>query len=119
MESAPNTADTEILATLAVQWITYLAATSDGEFPAVIVAGADTFTTAHAEALADACELRGVPLTLLYRHLRDDAVGMLGGAATTAFMRSRTTTRRNRPRATSGASTLTRCRRSPRHAAAA
>jgi hypothetical protein len=88
LDSAPRDAGTEILAALAVQWITYTAsATAADTFPAVIIAGADTITTAHAEALADACELRGIPLTLLFRHLRDDTAGMLGGAATTAFMR--------------------------------
>ena len=40
----------------------------------------------HAERLADACERRGVPLTLMFRHLRDDSIGMLGGGAA-AFMR--------------------------------
>jgi hypothetical protein len=41
----------------------------------------------HLEALAGACEWRGVPLTLLFRHLRDDATALIGGAAATAFMR--------------------------------
>ena len=55
--------------------------------PAVIVAGADEITRDHLEALAGACERRGVPLTLLFRHLRDDATALIGGATATAFMR--------------------------------
>jgi hypothetical protein len=53
----------------------------------VIIAGADEITRGHLEALADACERRGVPLTLLFRHLRDDATALIGGATATAFMR--------------------------------
>jgi hypothetical protein len=41
----------------------------------VIVASADEVTRDHLEALAGACERRGVPLNLLFRHLRDDATG--------------------------------------------
>ena len=54
--------------------------------PAVIIAGADEVTRAHAERLSDMCDLRGVPLTLMFRHLRDDAEALLGGG-TAAFMR--------------------------------
>lgn len=54
--------------------------------PAVVIAGADDITTAHAERLTSACERRGVPLTLLFRHLRDTGLGILGGGAA-AFMR--------------------------------
>jgi hypothetical protein len=36
--------------------------------PAVILAGADEIPRTHAERLSDACELRGVPLTMLFRH---------------------------------------------------
>jgi hypothetical protein len=55
--------------------------------PAVLIAGADEITRDHLEALAGACERRGVPLTLLFRHLRDDATALIGGATATAFMR--------------------------------
>ena len=53
----------------------------------MIIAGADEITRSHVEALGDACDRRWVPLTLLFRHLRDDATTLIGGAATTAFMR--------------------------------
>ena len=87
LDTTPHSADAEVLAALVIQWITFQASTAAGTFPAVVVAGADQITTAHAEGLSDACELRGIPLTLLFRHLRDDAAALLGGAATTAFMR--------------------------------
>ena len=75
-----------MLAALIVQWLTVQVAAAPGNPPAVIIAGADKITKDHLERLTDACELRGVPVTLLFRHLRDDAAGMLGGG-TTAFMR--------------------------------
>ena len=48
--------------------------------------GADEISRPHLERLAGACERRGVPLTLLFRHLRDTGLGMLGGGSA-AFMR--------------------------------
>jgi hypothetical protein len=54
--------------------------------PAVIVVGADEITRPHLERLAGVCEQRGVPLTFLFRHLREDSLAMLGGG-TAAFMR--------------------------------
>lgn len=87
LDAGPRSADGEILAALVIQWITVQASSAGGEFPAVIVAGADEAARPHLERLSEACELRGVPLTLLFRHLRDDAVALLGGAAATAFMR--------------------------------
>ena len=59
---------------------------STASTPAVIIAGADGLTRPHLERLADACERRGVPLTLMFRHLREDALAVLGGG-TAAFMR--------------------------------
>ena len=52
----------------------------------MIVAGADEITRPHLERLAGACERAGVPLTFLFRHLREDSLAMLGGG-TAAFMR--------------------------------
>jgi hypothetical protein len=82
-----RSAGAELLAALTVQWLTVRVTHATSTAPAVIIAGADEITRDHLEALADACERRGVPLTLLFRHLRDDAVSLLGGAAATAFMR--------------------------------
>lgn len=85
--SALRDAGTEILAALVIQWLTVLVSRTEGTAPAVVVAGADQITRAQLEQLTDACDLRGAPATLLFRHLRDEAVAMLGGGANTAFMR--------------------------------
>jgi hypothetical protein len=87
LDTAPRSAENEILGALIIQWLTVQAAKAADGFPSLIVAGAGDITSAHLERLSDACELRKVPLTLLFRHLREDAVQMLGGAAATAFMR--------------------------------
>jgi hypothetical protein len=76
----------EMLAALAVSWLTVQVSASPASAPAVIIAGADEVTRSHLERLSDACERRRVPLTLLFRHLREDSLHMLGGG-TAAFMR--------------------------------
>jgi hypothetical protein len=76
----------EMLSALAVCWLTVQVSASPASAPAVIIAGADEVTRPHLERLSDACERRGVPLTLLFRHLREDTLHMLGGG-TAAFMR--------------------------------
>ena len=87
LEPAARSAAAELLTALTIQWLTVAVTRSTATAPAVIIAGADGVTRDHLEALAGACELRGVPLTLLFRHLRDDATALIGGAAATAFMR--------------------------------
>ena len=87
LEPGARSARAELLTALTVQWLTVAVTQSTATTPAVIIAGADEITRGHLEALADACERRGVPLTLLFRHLRDDATALIGGAAATAFMR--------------------------------
>ena len=87
LEPGARSARAELLTALTVQWLTVAVTGSTATTPAVIIAGADEITRGHLEALADACERRGVPLTLLFRHLRDDATALIGGAAATAFMR--------------------------------
>ncbi len=86
LEPAARSARAEVLAALAIQWLTVQVTGSNDPAPAVIIVGADEISRAHLERLAGACERRGVPLTLLFRHLRDTGLGMLGGGAT-AFMR--------------------------------
>jgi hypothetical protein len=86
LEPAARSARAEVLAALAVQWLTVQVTSSNDPAPAVIIAGADEISRPHLERLAGACERRGVPLTLLFRHLRDTGLGMLGGGAA-AFMR--------------------------------
>jgi len=79
-----RSAGAELLAALTVQWLTVRVTQAAATAPEVIIAGADEITRYHLEALADACERRGVPLTLLFRHLRDDATAHIGGAASLA-----------------------------------
>jgi hypothetical protein len=85
-EPAARSARAELIAALVIQWLTVQVTRSTATAPAVVIAAADEITRPHLERLADACEHRGVPLTLLFRHLREDAAGMIGGGAT-AFMR--------------------------------
>jgi hypothetical protein len=86
VQPGARTARTELLAALVIQWLTVQVTAVNASTPAVVIAGADEITRAHLERMSDACERRGVALTLLFRHLRDDAVGMVGHGAT-AFMR--------------------------------
>ena len=86
LEPAARSARAEVLAALAIQWLTVQVTGSNDPAPAVIIVGADEISRPHLERLAGACERRGVPLTLLFRHLRDTGLGMLGGGAA-AFMR--------------------------------
>jgi hypothetical protein len=86
LDTGARSASGEVLTGLVAQWLTMQVSASAGQAPAVIVMGADEIARPHLERLSDACERRGVPLTLLFRHLRDDAAGMLGGGAA-AFMR--------------------------------
>jgi hypothetical protein len=87
LEPGARSARAELLTALTVQWLTVRVTQSTAMAPAVVVAGADQITRDHLEALAEACERRDVPLTLLFRHLRDDATSLIGGASATAFMR--------------------------------
>jgi len=86
LDSTARSARAELLFALAIQWLTVQVSGSALSAPAVIVAGADEITRPHLERLADACERRRVPLTLMFRHLREDALSVLGGG-TAAFMR--------------------------------
>jgi hypothetical protein len=86
VRSGARTARAELLAALVIQWLTVQVTAASASTPAVVIAGADEITRAHLERLSDACERRGVSLTLLFRHLRDDAISMVGQGST-AFMR--------------------------------
>jgi hypothetical protein len=86
LDSSSRSAGGELLTALAVQWLTVQVSGSTASAPAVIIAGADELTRPHLERLADVCERRRVPLTLMFRHLREDALAVLGGG-TAAFMR--------------------------------
>jgi hypothetical protein len=86
MDAGARSARAEMLTALAIGWLTVQVSASNATAPAVIIAGADEITRPHLERLADACERRRVPLTLMFRHLREDALALLGGG-TAAFMR--------------------------------
>jgi hypothetical protein len=77
---------TRLLTALVVDWLTDQITTVNASTPAVVIAAADEITRPHLAHLADACERCGVPLTLLFRHLPNDPVSVIGQGAT-AFMR--------------------------------
>jgi hypothetical protein len=86
LDSHARNVRSELLTDLIVQWVTHRVAGSTNPRPSVVVAGADELARRHLERLSDACERRGVPLTLLFRRLRETSGEMLGGGAV-AFMR--------------------------------
>jgi hypothetical protein len=86
LQPAARNAGDELLGSLVLQWLTHHITTAAAQVPAVVIAGADELARRHLERLSDACERRGVLLTLLFRHLRADSVQLLGGGAA-AFMR--------------------------------
>jgi hypothetical protein len=81
-----RSARAELTSALVIQWLTTQVALAGADGPAIVVAGADQVTGHHLERLTDTCDSHGVPVTLLFRHLREDAVGVIGSGAT-AFMR--------------------------------
>ncbi|SPT49694.1 Uncharacterised protein [Actinomadura madurae] len=86
LDSQARNVRSELLTDLVVQWVTHRITASQDSTPALIVAGADELARRHLERLSDACERRGVPLTLLFRRLRETSAEMIGGGAV-AFMR--------------------------------
>jgi hypothetical protein len=86
LDSNARNVRSELLTDLIVQWVTHRVAASSSPRPSVVVAGADELARRHLERLSDACERRGVPLTFLFRRLRETGGEMLGGGAV-AFMR--------------------------------
>jgi len=82
---APNVRH-ELLAELIVQWLIHHVSNASAPDPAVIIVGADDLARRHLERLSDACERRAVPLTLIFRHLRETSTNLLGGGAV-GFMR--------------------------------
>ncbi|MFI6292159.1 hypothetical protein ACIBEJ_11290 [Nonomuraea sp. NPDC050790] len=86
LEGGGRSAGAELLTDLLTQWLVRRVDGLAGHVPAVVVAGADEVAAHHLERLSDVCERRGVPLTLLFRHLRETSLRMIGGGAV-AFMR--------------------------------
>lgn len=76
----------ELLNDLIVQWLVRRMSTS-AELPrTLVVSGADELQRRQLEKLSDVCEQRHVRLVLMFRHLRDASLQVLGGGAV-AFMR--------------------------------
>ncbi|MCO6008190.1 hypothetical protein NE236_24735 [Actinoallomurus purpureus] len=86
LDSSARNVRSELLTDLIVQWVTHRIAASGSPRPSVVVAGADELARRHLERLSDACERRGIPLTFLFRRLRETGGEMIGGGAV-AFMR--------------------------------
>ncbi|MFI0484653.1 hypothetical protein [Actinomadura sp. 9N215] len=86
LDSQARNVRSELLTDLIVQWVTHRVTASRESTPALVVAGADELARRHLERLSDACERRGVPLTLLFRRLRETSAELIGGGAV-AFMR--------------------------------
>ncbi|TDB72020.1 hypothetical protein E1264_42140, partial [Actinomadura sp. KC216] len=86
LDSQARNVRSELLTDLIVQWVTHRITASQDSTPALVVAGADELARRHLERLSDACERRGVPLTLLFRRLRETSAELIGGGAV-AFMR--------------------------------
>ncbi|SNT59023.1 hypothetical protein SAMN05443665_105140 [Actinomadura meyerae] len=86
LDSQARNVRSELLTDLIVQWVTHRITASSAATPALVVAGADELARRHLERLSDACERRGVPLTLLFRRLRETSAELIGGGAV-AFMR--------------------------------
>lgn len=76
----------ELLDDLLVQWLTQQIATSPDQPRTVVIAGADGLAARHLESLSDLCSRRNVRLMLMFRHLRDTALRILGSGPV-AFMR--------------------------------
>lgn len=85
-EGGPS-AHAELLTDLILQYLTYyLAQAGHPSAPAVVIAGADDLARRHIERLSDVCERRQTPLMLLFRHLREHSLDLVGGGSV-AFMR--------------------------------
>ena len=77
----------EMLTALAVGWLTVQVSASQASAPAVIIAGADEITRPHLERLADACEGRSMPLTLMFPPPARRTPWPCSAAAPPTFMR--------------------------------
>lgn len=86
LDSQARNVRSELLTDLIVQWVTHRITASWESTPALVIAGADELARRHLERLSDACERRGVPLTLLFRRLRETSAELIGGGAV-GFMR--------------------------------
>lgn len=86
MATEGRAARTELLNDLIVQWLTRRLATDDDHPRSLVIVGADELAGRHVERLSDICDRRGIRLVLLFRHLRETSLRLLG-AGPVAFMR--------------------------------
>jgi hypothetical protein len=80
----------DVLAHLLLQVLIHAARDGSGRRPggdALLVVGADTLRRRHLERLDQLARQRGIRLVYMFRHLRDDAVDLLGGGGAVIFMR--------------------------------
>jgi hypothetical protein len=84
--SPAPTARDDLLLDLVAQWAMREVARPERPPRALVVVGADRVPGRHLERLGDLCERSGVRHVLLFRHLRDDALRLLGGGPA-VFMR--------------------------------
>ncbi|WP_152360655.1 hypothetical protein [Microlunatus speluncae] len=79
LASDANNVHSEFLTDLLVQWLTHRIV---GDYyltkPEVIIVGADSIKLRHLERLSDACERRGIRITMMFRNLRGDAENFIG-----------------------------------------
>ncbi|GAB3768349.1 hypothetical protein [Microlunatus parietis] len=79
LASEGNNAAADFLTDLLVQWLTQrITANPYLSEPEVIVVGADAIKLRHLERLSDACERRGIRITLMFRNLRGEAENFIG-----------------------------------------
>jgi hypothetical protein len=85
IDSDARNVRSDLLVDLIVQWATRRLLAGDPP-RTLVVAGADDLQRRHVERLSDICVRRDIRLTLLFRHLRDASLQVLGGGAV-GFMR--------------------------------
>jgi hypothetical protein len=76
----------ELLNDLIVQWLMRRISTNAKTTRTLVVAGADELARRHIERLSDICDRRDVRLVMLFRHLREASLQVIG-AGPVAFMK--------------------------------
>lgn len=76
----------ELLKDLLVQWLAHRITAAPDTTRTLVVVGADDLHRRHLERVADICDRRSVRLMMLFRHLREASLQVLG-AGSVAFMK--------------------------------
>jgi hypothetical protein len=74
-------AQSELLNDLVVQWLAHRTTAQPDAVRTMIIAGGDDLHRQHIERLADVCDRRSVRLVMLFRHLREASLQVLGAGA--------------------------------------